>query len=97
MLSIPQQLPPISTCFRAEVMRDYILVEIEAVAFIPNPSVEAQISSGIRQCMEFTAVYSSMSGPVDGTKRICQPIHRFPLSGVKRTSRRKAATSPYYS
>jgi 2-iminobutanoate/2-iminopropanoate deaminase len=35
--------PPISTCFRAEVMRDDILVEIEAVAFIPNPSVEAQI------------------------------------------------------
>jgi enamine deaminase RidA (YjgF/YER057c/UK114 family) len=36
--------PPISTCFRAEeVMRDDILVEIEAVAFIPNPSVKAQI------------------------------------------------------
>lgn len=28
--------PPISTCFRAEVMRDDILVEIEAVALIPN-------------------------------------------------------------
>jgi 2-iminobutanoate/2-iminopropanoate deaminase len=35
--------PPISTCFRAEVMRDDILVEIEAVAFIPNPRVEAQM------------------------------------------------------
>lgn len=28
--------PPISTCFRAEVMRADILVEIEAVAFIPG-------------------------------------------------------------
>ncbi len=28
--------PPISTCFRAEVMRDDILVEIEAVALIPS-------------------------------------------------------------
>jgi enamine deaminase RidA (YjgF/YER057c/UK114 family) len=26
--------PPISTCFRAEVMRDDLLVEIEAVALI---------------------------------------------------------------
>ncbi len=30
--------PPISTCFRAELMRSDILVEIEAVAFIPNAS-----------------------------------------------------------
>lgn len=29
--------PPISTCFRAEVMRADILVEIEAVALIRNP------------------------------------------------------------
>jgi len=29
--------PPISTCFRAEVMRSDILVEIEAVAWIRNP------------------------------------------------------------
>jgi 2-iminobutanoate/2-iminopropanoate deaminase len=28
--------PPISTCFRAEVMRDDILVEIEAIALINN-------------------------------------------------------------
>lgn len=28
--------PPISTCFRAEVMRDDILVEIEAVALVPS-------------------------------------------------------------
>ncbi|MGN6462516.1 MAG: RidA family protein [Pseudolabrys sp.] len=28
--------PPISTCFRAEVMRADILVEIEAVAWLPN-------------------------------------------------------------
>jgi enamine deaminase RidA (YjgF/YER057c/UK114 family) len=28
--------PPISTCFRAEVMRDDILVEIEAVAYVPQ-------------------------------------------------------------
>ena len=28
--------PPISTCFRADVMREDILVEIEAVAFIPR-------------------------------------------------------------
>jgi enamine deaminase RidA (YjgF/YER057c/UK114 family) len=27
---------PISTCFRAEVMRDDILVEIEAVAYVPQ-------------------------------------------------------------
>ena len=31
-----QKEPPISTCFRAEVMRDDILVEIEAVALIKN-------------------------------------------------------------
>lgn len=31
--------PPISTCFRAEVMRDDILVEIEAVALISNVPV----------------------------------------------------------
>ena len=30
--------PPISTCFRAEVMRDDILFEIDAVAFIPTPA-----------------------------------------------------------
>jgi len=30
--------PPISTCFRAEVMRDDILVEIEAIALISRPS-----------------------------------------------------------
>ncbi len=30
--------PPISTCFRAEVMREDILVEIEAVALIRNPA-----------------------------------------------------------
>jgi 2-iminobutanoate/2-iminopropanoate deaminase len=30
--------PPISTCFRAEVMRPDILVEIEAVALIRNPA-----------------------------------------------------------
>lgn len=30
--------PPISTCFRAEVMRSDILVEIEAVALIRNPA-----------------------------------------------------------
>jgi enamine deaminase RidA (YjgF/YER057c/UK114 family) len=29
--------PPISTCFRAEVMRSDILVEIEAVALIRSP------------------------------------------------------------
>jgi 2-iminobutanoate/2-iminopropanoate deaminase len=29
--------PPISTCFRAEVMRSDLLVEIEAVALIQNP------------------------------------------------------------
>ena len=29
--------PPISTCFRAEVMRSDLLVEIEAVALIKNP------------------------------------------------------------
>lgn len=29
--------PPISTCFRAEVMRDDLLVEIEAVALIKQP------------------------------------------------------------
>lgn len=34
--------PPISTCFRAEVMRDDILVEIEAVAFIPNARPQKQ-------------------------------------------------------
>lgn len=28
--------PPISTCFRAEVMRDDLLVEIEAVALVQN-------------------------------------------------------------
>lgn len=31
--------PPISTCFRAEVMRSDILVEIDAVAWIRNPVV----------------------------------------------------------
>ncbi len=31
--------PPISTCFRAEVMRPDILVEIEANAYIPSPKV----------------------------------------------------------
>ena len=31
--------PPISTCFRAEVMRPDILVEIEAVALIRNPAL----------------------------------------------------------
>jgi 2-iminobutanoate/2-iminopropanoate deaminase len=32
--------PPISTCFRADLMRDDILVEIEAVALVPrrNPA-----------------------------------------------------------
>lgn len=29
--------PPISTCFRAEVMRSDLLIEIEAVALIQNP------------------------------------------------------------
>ncbi len=29
--------PPVSTCFRAEVMRDDLLVEIEAVALIRHP------------------------------------------------------------
>jgi 2-iminobutanoate/2-iminopropanoate deaminase len=28
--------PPISTCFQANLMRDDILVEIEAVAYLPN-------------------------------------------------------------
>jgi 2-iminobutanoate/2-iminopropanoate deaminase len=28
--------PPISTCFRADLMRDDILVEIEAVALVPS-------------------------------------------------------------
>jgi 2-iminobutanoate/2-iminopropanoate deaminase len=31
--------PPISTCFRADLMRDDILVEIEAIAFVPNASL----------------------------------------------------------
>jgi 2-iminobutanoate/2-iminopropanoate deaminase len=31
-----RKAPPISTCFRAELMRDDILIEIEAVAFVPN-------------------------------------------------------------
>ena len=35
--------PPISTCFRAEVMRADILVEIEAVACVPGASVAADI------------------------------------------------------
>jgi 2-iminobutanoate/2-iminopropanoate deaminase len=33
--------PPISTCFRAEVMREDILVEIEATAYIP--SIKGQV------------------------------------------------------
>jgi 2-iminobutanoate/2-iminopropanoate deaminase len=32
---------PISTCFRAEVMRADILVEIEAVAYVPGASMAA--------------------------------------------------------
>ncbi len=36
------KVPPISTCFRAEVMRDDILVEIEAVAFVPNARPQKQ-------------------------------------------------------
>jgi 2-iminobutanoate/2-iminopropanoate deaminase len=32
--------PPISTCFRAEVMREDILVEIEATAYIPQSKVK---------------------------------------------------------
>jgi 2-iminobutanoate/2-iminopropanoate deaminase len=28
--------PPISTCYQANLMRDEILVEIEAVAYLPN-------------------------------------------------------------
>jgi enamine deaminase RidA (YjgF/YER057c/UK114 family) len=28
--------PPISTCYRADLMRDDILVEIEAVALLPQ-------------------------------------------------------------
>ncbi len=31
-----KKTPPISSCFRAEVMRDDILVEIEATAYIPQ-------------------------------------------------------------
>jgi enamine deaminase RidA (YjgF/YER057c/UK114 family) len=31
--------PPISTCFRAEVMRPDILVEIEACAYVPDASI----------------------------------------------------------
>ena len=30
--------PPISTCFQASLMREEVLVEIEAVAFIPRKS-----------------------------------------------------------
>jgi 2-iminobutanoate/2-iminopropanoate deaminase len=30
--------PPISTCFRASLMRDEILVEIEATAYVPRAS-----------------------------------------------------------
>ena len=30
--------PPISTCFKADLMREEVLVEIEAVAFIPRKS-----------------------------------------------------------
>jgi len=33
--------PPISTCFRAEVMREDLLVEIEAVALIRNPVIKS--------------------------------------------------------
>ena len=28
--------PPISTCFRADLMREDLLIEIEAVAYVPN-------------------------------------------------------------
>ena len=34
--------PPISTCFRAEVMRDDLLVEIEAVALVQNITLNAE-------------------------------------------------------
>lgn len=33
--------PPISTCFRADLMNDDVLVEIEATAYIANPVVKA--------------------------------------------------------
>jgi enamine deaminase RidA (YjgF/YER057c/UK114 family) len=33
-----QKEPPISTCFRAEVMRSDLLIEIEAVALVRNPA-----------------------------------------------------------
>jgi 2-iminobutanoate/2-iminopropanoate deaminase len=33
--------PPISTCFRADLMNDDVLVEIEATAYITNPMVKA--------------------------------------------------------
>jgi 2-iminobutanoate/2-iminopropanoate deaminase len=31
--------PPISTCYKADLMRDDILVEIEAVAYVPHAKV----------------------------------------------------------
>lgn len=33
--------PPISTCFRADLMNDDVLVEIEATAYIANPLIKA--------------------------------------------------------
>lgn len=40
------QALPISTCFRAEVMRDDILVEIEAVAYVPGASRTVDAKGG---------------------------------------------------
>jgi 2-iminobutanoate/2-iminopropanoate deaminase len=36
-----KQDPPISTCFRADLMNDDVLVEIEATAYIRNPVQKA--------------------------------------------------------